>query len=360
MLNGLNKLGLVLTALLLSQSPAFAEKGQDHPVISRMPGATIDHYAQLDYEEMQLILSKPYKKNGQWIADKTKPVAGKLTYIHYELPNKYSALQTFRNYQKLAKREGMQTLYSCDRPCPNTNLSNLDDLIQNNNDFYINGNKQNQYMVAKKGNLYFFVFVNDMNGTNVFQFIIEEDSLDDGLLSSMASSIVMDGKIDLYGLYFDSGKSTLKSNSKAQLSELAELLSDYPDLKLDIVGHTDSVGSGDQNKKLSNARAAAVLQALVNDYGIESSRLDSLGRGEARPIASNDNAEGRAKNRRVELVALNPEVIGSAPQANDSSNKTSATSSSSEKQEKSESELDVILDNAEKVSKIGSALKSLF
>jgi outer membrane protein OmpA-like peptidoglycan-associated protein len=76
-----------------------------------------------------------------------------------------------------------------------------------------------------------------------------------------------------------------------------------PELRLNIVGHTDNKGSADYNLSLSQRRAAAVVASLVSQYGIDAGRLTSEGAGMTRPLAPNDTDEGRAKNRRVELVA---------------------------------------------------------
>jgi len=85
----------------------------------------------------------------------------------------------------------------------------------------------------------------------------------------------------------------------ADLSELAEFLKRFSDLQVDVEGHTDSVGPEDYNQQLSQRRAQAVVDMLVNQYGIAASRLEPKGYGESRPVASNDTEEGRAENRRV-------------------------------------------------------------
>jgi outer membrane protein OmpA-like peptidoglycan-associated protein len=90
--------------------------------------------------------------------------------------------------------------------------------------------------------------------------------------------------------------------SAQAIGEIAKLLTADPGLKIHVVGHTDNVGGVDNNIKLSQERAEAVLQALVRDHAIAPSRLRSYGCGQFAPVASNDTEEGRAKNRRVELV----------------------------------------------------------
>ena len=110
------------------------------------------------------------------------------------------------------------------------------------------------------------------------------------------------GHAAVYGIYFDSGKSDVKPESEAALKEVAKLLSGDPALKLLVVGHTDSVGQLEANMKLSQARAEAVVQALVKGHGVAAARLKAQGAGPIAPVATNRTEEGRAKNRRVELV----------------------------------------------------------
>ena len=110
------------------------------------------------------------------------------------------------------------------------------------------------------------------------------------------------GHVEVPGIYFDTGKAVLKPESDAALGEIGKLLKADPELKVFVVGHTDNVASLDSNLKLSQARAAAVVQALVTRHGIAASRLDGQGAGPLAPVASNGSDEGRAKNRRVELV----------------------------------------------------------
>ncbi len=110
------------------------------------------------------------------------------------------------------------------------------------------------------------------------------------------------GHVEVPGIYFDTGKSELKPESDAALTEIARLLKANPALKVYVVGHTDNVASLDLNTRLSQARAEAVVQALVGKQGIAAGRLIGRGVGPLAPVASNESEDGRARNRRVELV----------------------------------------------------------
>jgi OmpA-OmpF porin, OOP family len=110
------------------------------------------------------------------------------------------------------------------------------------------------------------------------------------------------GRVPLYALFFDFNRAELKPESKPQLQELAKYLRSDSTLKVFVVGHTDGKGTFDYNRDLSLRRAMAVVESLQRDYQISASRLSPQGIGPLAPLASNDSDEGRALNRRVELV----------------------------------------------------------
>ena len=107
--------------------------------------------------------------------------------------------------------------------------------------------------------------------------------------------------ISLEGANFDFNKATLKPEGMAKLDQAAAVMAEHADLTVGVEGHTDSVGSDAYNQKLSERRAQAAVDYLVSK-GVDASRLQPTGYGESKPVASNDTAEGRAQNRRVDLV----------------------------------------------------------
>lgn len=119
---------------------------------------------------------------------------------------------------------------------------------------------------------------------------------------AMKAALDKDGHLALY-VHFDFNKATLKPDDKPIIAQVIALMKNNPDLKLEIDGHTDSIGGHDYNMKLSQERAAAVVAAVVKG-GIDAGRLKSAGFGPDKPIADNTKPEGRAKNRRVELVKM--------------------------------------------------------
>lgn len=118
----------------------------------------------------------------------------------------------------------------------------------------------------------------------------------------IAKAMDGEGKVVFYGIYFDTDKATLKSESTPTLAEMAKWLTTNASAKVFIVGHTDMQGSVERNQKLSRDRAAAVIAALTKDHGIKADRLSAEGIGPLAPVASNADEAGRAKNRRVEMV----------------------------------------------------------
>jgi outer membrane protein OmpA-like peptidoglycan-associated protein len=110
------------------------------------------------------------------------------------------------------------------------------------------------------------------------------------------------GRVATQGIYFDTGSDRIRPESSPTLKEIGTMLKEHPELKLTIEGHTDNIGSAASNQALSEKRAAAVRQALVDSYQVDGARLQAQGLGQTKPAASNDTPEGRQSNRRVELV----------------------------------------------------------
>jgi outer membrane protein OmpA-like peptidoglycan-associated protein len=119
----------------------------------------------------------------------------------------------------------------------------------------------------------------------------------------LAQGIDLDGRIPIYGVYFDPGSAEIKPESADQLAEIARLLRNRPTLALHVVGHTDNQGEEAQNLDLSQRRAAALVAALTGGFAIEPARLMAHGLAGLAPVAPNSSEEGRAMNRRIELVA---------------------------------------------------------
>lgn len=270
----------VLTALFMTsaalladapQAPAPDAKGcQDHPLFTRMPGMRIVTCTSADFDQYVFRI-----KGGQ------EPVEGRRVEVRYTFTgtgSAPSALAIIRNHQQAIASIGGSTVYEDKR------YSTL--------------------KVAKDGKE-IWTQVDTAWGKGYQLTIVEKKAMTQEVTASaelFQSGLKATGHVEVPGLYFDTGKSELKPESDAALAEIAKLLKADPALKVYVVGHTDNVASLDLNMKLSQARAEAVAQALVSKHGIAAARLVGRGAGPLAPVASNDTEDGRAKNRRVELV----------------------------------------------------------
>ncbi len=167
-----------------------------------------------------------------------------------------------------------------------------------------------RYFTAKKSeggrDTYAAVLTSKNNDEVTAQLVVTQvGAMDNKMVdaAAMAKGLGDKGHIALYGIYFDTDKAVLKLESKPTLDEIAKLLRVQPNLNVVIVGHTDSQGAYDYNMNLSRMRAEAVAAALAGSYQINKARLRTAGVGFLAPVGSNANEDGRALNRRVELVA---------------------------------------------------------
>ena len=120
----------------------------------------------------------------------------------------------------------------------------------------------------------------------------------------MRSKLITDGKLVSYGIYFDVNKDVVKPESYGTLKEISKVMTENPDVRVKIVGHTDSDGADPANLDLSKRRGSSVKDQLVKVFGIDAGRLESDGMGETQPVAPNDTPANKALNRRVEFIKL--------------------------------------------------------
>ncbi len=118
----------------------------------------------------------------------------------------------------------------------------------------------------------------------------------------MRSKLLTEGKLVSYGIYFDVNKDVVKPESYGTLKNIADVLTENPDVKIKIVGHTDADGADAANLDLSKRRAASVKNELVKTFGIDASRIVTDGKGEVQPVAPNDTPSNKSLNRRVEFI----------------------------------------------------------
>jgi OOP family OmpA-OmpF porin len=249
--------------LQTNMSAQDIEGSKDHPMFNRMPGFFITDYK---YEEFG---SEEFYDED----DNSIIVEGEKTYIYYESEKMTAPLKIIRNYVNAAKEIGGKAVE------------------YTGNQAYINIKKDGKEIWASVYAEDYAYSLTIVEKADVKQEITANDMLKD---------LNATGKAVLY-INFDSGKSTIKEESKPIISQIIQLLDDNPDINLSIEGHTDNQGDNASNLTLSKNRAKAVMDAIIAG-GISTERLSSKGFGEDKPIADNANEEGRAKNRRVELI----------------------------------------------------------
>jgi outer membrane protein OmpA-like peptidoglycan-associated protein len=266
--------------LLLAAASAAAQdkpscKGKDHPLFSRMPGFNLMGCEETQFKPVKVPTQNEKKQRVD------KAVEGhyfRLDYKYGGAPPAPGRVQVGRNYAEAAKAAGGEVLYGPD------------------------GYGTTTVRFAKAGKETWAV-VGVYSGYTLT--IVEVEAMKQDVTANadaLKGGLASNGHVELVGLFFDTGKSVLKPESDAALGEVEKLLKAQPQLALWVVGHTDSVGSVESNMGLAQARAAAVIQELEK-RGIGAQRLAPFGNGPYAPVATNTTEEGRAKNRRVELVA---------------------------------------------------------
>jgi outer membrane protein OmpA-like peptidoglycan-associated protein len=222
----------------------------------------------------------------------------------------------FRNYQEALAAKGFRTLFACeDAACGGRDFNHIQGAGYRG---FQETPKGQRYLAAllprAGGDLYASVFVVKNYGVggptrdlvHVRVVTVETRPMETELVtvsaSQMEQAIDASGHVAVYGIQFDSDSAALLPGSAAAVAEVARLLQAQPTLKLHVVGHTDGQGSHEHNLDLSRRRARAVVDALTGQHGIAAARLLASGVASLAPVASNATDEGRAKNRRVELV----------------------------------------------------------
>jgi OOP family OmpA-OmpF porin len=301
-------LGVLLTATIALAQNHDVDGSKDHPLISRYPGSWIIGYIAKEYDEYLFPTGKVQDDKPA----KSENLEGKISRITYKIPEGRSTLEVYRNFESALTQAGFKNVFSCkEDDCGFGHVSqsvNSDNAV---NDWHTEPGTVQRQLSSKlsrpEGDVYVSLHTNNADGGPVVQLdIIEMKPMEAGLVTvnaeSLAGDISRTGHASVYGIYFDTGKADVKPESDATLKEVAKLLQAHSDLKLYVVGHTDNQGGFDMNMDLSRRRGDAVVKVLTANYGAAAGRLHAAGDGPTAPLASNDTEEGRAKNRRVELV----------------------------------------------------------
>jgi OOP family OmpA-OmpF porin len=271
------KRALLLCIAALAAAPnalAIADRPgcKDHPLLpTRMPDYHIEACQVRDFDVYGFFEPRGKKRLEE----------GRFTFITYAIERgrpEQSALAIVRNYENAITKIG-------------GTVANIEPQRRVNGSVLIDGREA--WIEAEKGN------------GKIWLRIVEKGAMKQHIVAdaaSFANDLRATGHVAVYGIHFDTGKAVVKPESRAALEEVAKLLRSEPGLKLWVVGHTDSVGRVDDNMRLAQARAEAVAAELAGSHGVASSRLQGFGVGPLAPVSGNDSDDGRAKNRRVELV----------------------------------------------------------
>lgn len=322
---------VVLEAGVAVAAETDVKGGKDHPLLTRYQGSWLVAAETRDFEESQ-VPSTYERASKAWV--KAQAVEGERTRLVYVAPRGRGVLEVQRNYEQALTQAGATRLLRCaiSEPCAGA----LSELHEAYVDWVMNvpgnvkiddafgalnnsrgGYRHALYKLQRSGaNTYVSILTTEADSTASAPLpgravtvveIVQARPMDTGKVtvtsaSAMGSGMAAEGKVALYGIFFDSGKAEIKPESKPQLDEMGKLLNGNKNLRVFIVGHTDNQGALEANLALSQKRAEAIRAALLKDYGIDGKRLVARGVANFAPIASNAQEAGRARNRRVELV----------------------------------------------------------
>ncbi len=313
-------IGLIII-FSLSIVPSFAadvKNSKDHPLIPRYEGSSINFYKAEAFNEFPLLIDGIKSGRANNNPDSVKWLEGKITSLMYVTPSGRSILEVMRNYEKALADAGFEVLFSCNKEACNCKNGKCDSL--SSSFFITSGGQHNmkarglRYLAAKlsrsEGDVYVSLLVTshkyDTPKGWAWLRVIEIEPMEEKMVTidaaEMNKGIDKEGRVALYGILFDVNKDTIKPESKPTLEQITALLTNNPEMKIVIVGHTDNQGELKYNMDLSTRRAKSVKAALISDYGIAKERLSAWGVGYLSPVASNRTEAGQTKNRRVELV----------------------------------------------------------
>ncbi len=294
----------------------------DHPMITRYAGSVIDGYEVHGFNEYILPTGPAIRDdNGNRVPSEKLSLEGRITRILYRGPEGRSTLEIFRNYRTALESAGFEVLFSCsdkecgylfhwllykDRKMIKTTKTSGSAFDRPEDIRYLSAKKTAEDGAIIHVSLLVAIDSIWTKKPVTLLEVIKIKSMDTAMVSAnaevMAEGIDATGHIAIYGIYFDTDSDSLKAKSDSTLEEIGKLLTKRPSLKLLVVGHTDSQGGYDYNMSLSQRRAAAVVKALTQRFGVDAMRLKPAGVGYLSPVATNDTADGQAQNRRVELV----------------------------------------------------------
>ncbi len=299
---------LMISTNIFAQRTSDIKGGEDYPLVSRFKGSILEWYQVRNFDRYFMLSLKDNKISNY-------EINGKITRIQYSVGKEHTVTEIYKSYENSLKEKGFETLITLnDKNCG----VNLQEQVYNDEFNGLNklpgealnpGDDEFTYLGAKKKiegkNIYIVVYTAFERGDLVVTFdAIEVQAMEEGLVTVKAlnEKILANGYIAIYDIHFDTGKSEIKPESAEALKNIAEYFKTHRNKKYFIVGHTDNVGDFTSNMTLSEKRAKSVVNELVTKYSVKADQLKAYGVASLSPITSNLKDEGKAKNRRVEIV----------------------------------------------------------
>lgn len=314
----------------------------DPPGLKRYTGSVLIYRDDVAYDEIEFPAGKALRAEGVTLKNsKALASSGTRALAMYITPTGRSSLEVIRSYQQDLRAEGFESVFECvDVGCGEgygaimptqergfTNLYVAKDFIGkvkpespagcaggnfiSNFRYALMQRPADKRVVAvtayNSGDVSVYCNKKDFQArSSVFVVRVQPTAREQNMVAvsarEMNDALAATGRVALYGIFFDTGKADVKPESKAALIEIASLMKAQPQLKLHVVGHTDSQGNIESNFDLSKRRASAIKASLASQYGVADARTAAHGVAHLAPVASNNDEAGRAKNRRVELV----------------------------------------------------------
>ncbi len=295
---------IALSVLMIDANAQGRADLTDHPLVSPYEGSDLRRKDVKEFDEYNAFMGTDESgKEPTGLA-----LEGRVTRLFYTKPKDRSILEVFRNYETAVKQAGATILYTCNQEKYECVKAYAGPALQKFSGLHAMANTVGRYLLAKieQGEQTAYVAI-VVGQTFTDIHVVEVKKMDEGMVTldaaALGQGIDVNGYVIVEGIYFDTDKATLKSTSESALSEVARLLVERPDLNVWVVGHTDSQGTFAHNMTLSENRAQAVVSELATNYGVSRDRMEGHGVGPLAPQASNRDDNGRARNRRVVLVA---------------------------------------------------------
>jgi len=308
---------IIISTNIFAQRTNDIKGAKDYPLVSRFEGSIIEYYKATKWDTYKL----PVFKDNTTEPNYNNPLVleGKIMRWQYSVAPDNNPAYIMKNFEKAFKTNGYKILLE-GKPGEDFNegpasfqgdyygsQENLN--LQKFGFAYTPIGNHKAIIIAKttkeEKDIYIIEVISDFsNVTFITQDVIEVEAADTGKVTvkNISQNISSKGHIAIYDIHFDTAKFNIKPTSTEAIKNIAEYLNNNIEKRVLIVGHTDNVGDFDVNIKLSQDRAEAVMNELVTKYGVDAKQLKAYGDGSTSPIASNSAKEGRAKNRRVEIV----------------------------------------------------------